>query len=942
KNGDLLLEFNGETLRQHKPFVYQNINGERKNIAANYQISKNRKPKTKDQIEVTFDLSEYDKSNDLIIDPILSYGSYLGGTVFDEARGIAVDAQGNAYIVGTSASLNFPTTAGTLKPTALPSTNNQFWYDAFVTKINPAGTALVYSTYFGGRNGSEIGTGAAVDASGNVLLSGTTAANDLPMVNAYQTAFGGTDDAFAAKLNSTGSAIIYSTYLGGNNTDTGGKIALNQTTGDAVFAGTSSSPNFPTTVGAYKQKLCDSPQNCSGIFYSGSYIVKLTATGSAVYSTLFDMGISDVTLDASDNATVGGTSGLVPPTPGAYQTANSGGIDGFIAKLNPGGNTLVFGTFLGGGLQSDRVKSIAIDSSGSIYAAGQTQNVGFPTTAGAFDQTHNGGEDGFVTKFNPAGSALVFSTFLGGGAKDEPFGIALGTDNSPFIAGETTSAATFPLKNSINGTNGSIFVTHLNADATALVYSTFLGQGGAYDIAVDGANNAYVTGHTTSVVVTPNSFQPLRGEATSTSSNKDAFVVKLAPTDESIQTYSISGTVSDPTQFGNYQPIVVTLTGTVTRSIILPYGNGSGNLPYFFGNLPAGGNYTVTARKIGFLTAPESVSFNNLGANQFADFTILNNQKPHGVITSPAHGTTYNAPATINITATASDPDGDAIAKVDFVAYSSATGSIPISTDTTAPYEATWTNVPIGTWSLYAIPTDSKGLVGDSTPVVQVNVVDPTGLSVSITSPTEGQIFQEGDYIPLSADVSSSTTVLEFYDQNNNLVGRRTSAPWSTTWRILNTGNYTITAKVYNSQGQTATSAPVRITVNRLNHRITGRITDNITGNSLSGVTLNLTSPTNPNITAATVTDSGGNYLFTDLGATVNDAIVITPGLTNYTFEPATRSIGYLGYINWENQNFIATRQTQISVALTSPTDGQIFNAPATVNLAANASSGAG
>ena len=578
-----------------------------------------------------------------------------------------------------------------------------------------------------------------------------------------------------------------------------------------------------------------------------------------------------------------------------------------------------------------------------MYATGKTENVGFPTTAGAFDQTHNGGEDGFITKFNPAGTALVFSTFFGGTAKDQPFSIALGTDNSPFIAGETTSGQTFPLKNSLNGTSGQIFVSHLNADASALIYSTLLGQGGAYEIAVDGANAVYATGHTTSIIATPNSFQPLRGEQTSTSSSKDAFVVKLAPTDENIQTYSISGSVSDPTQFGNNQLVTVTLTGTVSRTIILPYGNGSGVLPYFFGNLPAGGNYTVTAKKIGFTTAPESVSFNNLGANQFADFTILNNQKPRGVITSPAHGTTFNAPATVNITATASDPDGDAIAKVDFVAYNSTYGSLNISTDTTAPYEATWTNIPLlGTWSLYAIPTDSKGLVGDSTPVVQINIVDPTGLSVSITNPSEGQIFQEGDYVPLAANVSSSTSILEFYDQNNTLIGRRTSAPWSTTWRVLDTGNYTITAKVYNSQGQTAISAPVHITVNPINHRISGRITGNFSGSPISGVTLNLTSPSNPNITATTVTDSGGNYLFTDLGTTPNDGVIITPSSANYSFTPEMRSLG-LGYIiNWDNQNFSATQETQISVALTSPTDGQTFNAPATVNLAANATSGAG
>jgi hypothetical protein len=940
--GDLLLETagGGATLRQHAPVVYQNIDGERKKIPASYKIAANDERRTANEFAVSFELGEYDRSKELVIDPILAYGSYLGGTVFDEARAIAVDAQGNAYVVGTSASLNFPTTAGTVKPSMLPSTGgNQYWYDAFVAKINPAGTALVFSTYFGGRNGSETGSGVAVDAGGNVLFSGTTMAGDLPIVNAYQTAFGGTDDAFAAKLNSTGSAILYSTYLGGNNTDLGGKVALDAATGDAVFAGYASSPDFPTTSGAYKQKLCSSPQSCSGIFYYGSYVVKLTATGSAVYSTLFDMGVNDVALDAGDNAVLGGTAGAIPATAGAFQTATSGGIEGFIAKLNPAGNALVYGTFLGGGLQSDRINSIAIDAVGSIYATGQTQNTAFPTTAGAFDRTFNGGEDGFVTKFDPAGSALVYSTFLGGAAKDQPFGIALGSGNSAFIAGETLSPTSFPLKNSINGTNGTIFLTHLNADGSALVYSTLLGTGGAYDVAADGANGAYVTGHTTSIVVTPNSFQPMKGEPTSTGSAKDAFVIKLAPTDETVQTYNISGTVTDPTQFGNYQPIVVTVTGTVSRSIVLPYG---GVIPYFFGNLPAGGNYTVTARKTGFATDPESVAFNNLGANQFADFTILSNQKPIGVITSPAHGTTFNAPANIAITATASDPDGDAIVKVDFVAYSSASGNINLGTDTTAPYEFSWTNVPLGTWSINAYPTDSKGLRGDSTPTVHVFVVDPTGANVSITSPTEGQAFTEGSYVPISVDVSSSVNVVEVRDQNNNLVGRMTSAPWTTQWRVMETGNHTLTATAYTQTNQQATSVPVNITVNPINHRIAGRVIDSVTNSGIAGLTLNLTSPTNAGITAQTTTDSSGSYLFTGLGTTPADGVVITPSTSGYTFEPATRNIFYLGYIEWNNQNFLATPQTQISVTLTSPTNGQVFNAPAAINLAANAASGAG
>jgi len=941
-SGDLLLETNAGQIRQHKPFVYQEIDGERKEIASSYSIqnskSKIQNPKSGDFV-VSFNLAEYDKSKELVIDPILAYGSYLGGNAFDEGRSVAVDAQGNAYVVGTAASRDFPTTAGTIKPVLLPRVDapNSYWYDAFVTKINPNGTAIVFSTYFGGRNGSEIGLGAGVDANGNVFLTGNTMASDFPMVNALQSNFTGIDTNFAAKLNSTGSAIIYSTYLGVSN-GTPNKIAVNQTTGEAVFVGTTSSANFPTTAGAYKERLCDTPQSCSGVNFSGSYIVKFSPSGTAVFSTLFPASINDVGLDISDNVVVGGTATApaFQTTPGAFQPASSGGIEGFVAKLNSNGSSLAFGTFLGGGLQSDRVKGVAVDSTGNIYVTGQTQNTGFPTTAGAFDQTFNGGEDGFVTKFNPNGTALIYSTFLGGAGKDEPFAVGVGTDNSAFITGETTSTTTFPLRNSLNGTAGTIFLTRLNAEASALVFSSLLGQGGGYDLAVDAANNAYVTGHTTRILVSPTAFQSVKpGDI----SDKDAYIVKIAPTDENQTFYSISGMVVDENKGYNndYSPIVATITGTVNRSVNLPYNGGQ----YNFGVLPAGGNYTITIRKNGYVTSPQSETFNNLGANQFADFTILRNEAPVGVVTSPAHGTNYDAPATIAITATASDPDGDAITKVDFVAYSSETGSINLGTDTTAPYEFTWTNAPVGTFSINAIPTDAKGLRGYSTPVVHVFINDAAGLSVSITSPTEGQAFAQGDYVPLSANVSSSVSILEFYDQDDNLVGRRTSAPWSTTWRVMNTGNYTITAKVFNSQGQSLTSAPVSFVVNPMNHRITGRIFDLTANAGVANITLNLTSQTNPNITATTTTDAGGNYLFTDLGATPNDAVTITPVSANYTFEPQSRSIG-LGYINWDSQNFWATRITQINVAMTSPTEGQTFAAPATINLAANATSGAG
>jgi len=933
QSGDLVLETGAGTIRQHKPIVYQDIDGERKEIASAYKLTDDR---------ISFALGEYDNSKQLVIDPILSYGSYLGGAAFDEGRSITVDAQGNAYVVGTAASLNFPTTPGAVKTTNPPSTNNVQWYDAFVTKVNPAGTVLVFSTYFGGREGSESGGGVAIDANNNVLISGTTMSSDLPTVNAYQPAFGGTDDAFAAKLNSTGSAIIYSTYLGGNGTDTGGRVSVNQATGDAVFTGRVSSGNFPTTPGAFKPQLCTGGTDCNGIFYSGSYVAKFSAAGNIIYSTLFDANILDVTLDSNDNATFGGDVGNnLPTTSGAFQPASSGGIDGFIAKLNPTGSTLVYGTYLGGGLQSDHVTGIVLDPADNIYVTGRTENVGFPVTSGTLDLTFNGGEDGFVTKLDSAGSALIFSTFLGGTGKDQPTSIGLDQSSDVFVAGETTSGANFPLKNSLNGTAGTIFLTHLNSTASTLVYSTLLGVGGAYDLTVDGAGNAYLTGHTTSVLVTPNAFQTVLNRDPENITSKDGFVLKVAPADENAPLYSISGSVVNENygySVGDYAPIVVTITGTINRSVNLPYSGGQ----YFFGFLQAGGNYTVTAHKIGYVTSPENIVFSNLGANQSGDFTILRNHAPVGTITSPAHGTTYNAPATITIQASAADEDGDAIQKVDFVAYSSAAGSIPIATDTTAPYEATWTNVPVGTWALYAYPTDSKGLRGSSEPVVHVFVVDPSPVSVSITSPAEGQTFVEGDYVPINVAVSPSVTLVQVRDQNNNLVAWLTGNPWASTWRVMNVGDYTLIATAQNSQGQTVASTPVHITVGHINHRITGKVIDNFTSAPISNVTLNLVSPSNPSITATTSTDANGDYLFTNLGGTPNDAVTVTPQLDGYTFNPANRSIGYLGYINWANQTFTATRNTSIEVSLTNPAQGQTFTAPAAIDLRANATTGDG
>ncbi|MEZ5427134.1 MAG: Ig-like domain-containing protein [Pyrinomonadaceae bacterium] len=938
-SGDLLLETGGETIRQHKPFVYQEIGGERKEVAGLYRVKKT----TDKEFSVRFALAGYDKSQELIIDPILVYGSYLGGSLFDEGSGIAVDSGGNAYVVGTAASRDFPTTAGTVKPGMLPriGSTSSFWYDAFVTKINPDGTALVFSTYFGGRDGNESGGDIEVDDQGNIYFTGTTMASDFPTVNAYQTSFGGTDDAFLAKLNPTGSAIIYSTYLGGNNTDLGRKIALDRATGEATVIGRASSPNFPTTPGALKEKLCDSPTTCSGVFFSGSYIARFADDGTIAYATLFSAGLADVAIDVNNNAVIAGTGSSSLTTPGAFQTISTGGIEGYLGKLNPAGNQIVFGTLLGGGLESDVISGVAVDAAGNMYVAGTTENAGFPTTPGAFDTTFNGttgnNHDGFLTKFDPTGSSLVYSTFLGGTGKDEPKEIGLGSDDSAFIIGETTGAASFPLKNSLLN-SGNIFLTHFNADASALVYSTILGQGGGYDLTVDSADNAFITGRTNNIPVTPGTFQPIIGGGLITSPD-DGFVLKIGPTDETVTHYAISGSVTNEnTGFtNNYSPIVVTVTGTVNRSINISYDGGQ----YYFGNLPAGGNYTVTAKKAGYETSPQSIIFNNLGANQFGDFVILRNHEPEATITNPAHGDTFQAPASITIQADAGDPDdGDSIQKVEFVAYGSSVGNVPIGVDTQAPFEITWNDVPSGTWALYAYPYDNHGLRGNTMNVVHVFVTEPGGPTVTLTSPTEGQSFQAGEYITFSVDVSPSVTRVEYY-KDDALLAISTQSPFTKQVRFTETGDHAITAKAYNSQSQSTTSNVANISIVPFNHTISGRILDSLNHLPVEGVTVNLTSSTNPAISGTTLTDSGGNYSFTDIFGQWDDGATVTPVQQGYTFNPPSRTVT-IGFSDHLNQNFVAVPVTGITVNMTSPANGQNFPVNPTVTLAADASSTSG
>jgi hypothetical protein len=538
-DGDLVIPTEGGEVRLQKPLIYQESSGTRREILGGYVLKGAR--------EVAFKVGAYDPTKSLVIDPTLAYSTYLGsyiGDNFDQANSVAADSSGNAYVTGWTESSNFPTTAGAFQ-TSLggPDATN-----AFVTKLNPTGTALVYSTYLGGSS-YDYSLGISVDSSGHAYVTGIATSSNFPTTTgAFQTSFASTaypagSNAFVTKLNPSGSALVYSTYLGGSNEDWGNGIAVDSS-GDAYVTGISSSWNFPTTAGAFQTSLTG---------YSNAFITKLNPSGSAlVYSTYLGGSFADVgygiAVDSSGHAYVTGNtqSTSFPTTPGAFQTsllAHYG--NAFVTKLDPTGSALVYSTYLGGSGTSyccygDIAQGVAVDSLGHAYVTGGTVSSNFPTTAGAFQSslasTVANGSNAFITELNPTGSALLYSTYLGGSSNDYGYGIAVDSSRNAYVTGyatsdnfPTTADAFDTYKPEVCTVCPNAFVTKLNPNGSALVYSTYLGGDGAdigLGIAVDLIGNTYVTGSTSSsnFPTTTGAFQ------TSRAGYQSAFVAKLATT----------------------------------------------------------------------------------------------------------------------------------------------------------------------------------------------------------------------------------------------------------------------------------------------------------------------------------------------------------------------------------------------------------------------------
>lgn len=530
----------GEVI-DYAPFAYQQINGQRVKVQVSYRLI----DKNSYGFSVTGD---YDKSLPLIIDPDLTWSTFLGGNVEDSGEGIAIDSSGNVYVTGKTAdgTTDFPTTSG-----AYDESHNGI-YDVFVSKLNSTGSSLTYSTFIGG-NGTDVGYAIAVDGSGNAYVTGECDSGFPTTNNAYDESHnGGLADVFIVKLNSTGSTLSYSTFIGGADDDRGYGIEVDGS-GDVYVTGKTDddeSTDFPTTNGAY-----DTTHNGD----TDVFVVKLSPDGSGssdlLYSTFIGGSGGDygraIDVYNGDAYVTGNTYDAAtdfPTTGGAYDTSNNGDYDAFLAQISPdgsGSSDLEYSTFLGGN-ETDRGYGIAVDSSGDTYVTGQTEDgtTDFPTTSGAYDESHNGGHDVFVAKVSPDGSGssdLVYSTFIGGSGTDGGYAIALNSTNA-FVTGKTTDDTTdFPTTsgayNETHNGNNDVFACALTSSSDDLYYSTFLGGGSndyGYGIAVDSSGNAYLTGKTFD---TTTDFPTTSGAYDeSHNGGYDVFVCKLAIGLEPVET----------------------------------------------------------------------------------------------------------------------------------------------------------------------------------------------------------------------------------------------------------------------------------------------------------------------------------------------------------------------------------------------------------------------
>jgi uncharacterized repeat protein (TIGR01451 family) len=568
--GDLVLAVGGGQVTLQAPHVYQRFGADERRVDGRFEL--------RGRDRVGFALGEYDQRRTLIIDPVLTYSTYLGGSgdeactvILKVATGVAgcpavaVDSSLNAYIAGSTMSTNFPSGSGSPFQAGLKGTAN-----VFIAKFNSTANTLLFSTYLGG-NTIDTTAGLAVDAGTNVIVAGNTTSTNFP-TNGSNAAFQTTplsthNHVFVSKLDSLGHTLIYSTYLSGNEVDTATGLALDPS-GNAYVTGTTTSTEidtgFPSTLGSFSDSQYTSTGKRPGgtsSFFITKLNPSLSGASSVPYSTYFGGSTPSngetlgggVAVDVNSNVYItGGTTFTDMPVLNAFQGTLAGGLDVFVASLNPAavtGTQLLYSTYLGG-LGNDIGYGIAVDSALSAYVTGSTTSPDFPAAGtGVFQATLGGGTDAFLAKLGSPGTngvnvgtvPLNYFTYLGGSGDDVGLGVVVDNIGQSSIGSQGaritgwTASADFPVRNNpvqpVFGGGHDAFVARVDTTATSPTatghYATFLGGSGddfGTGIAVDFQGASYVAGETKSAnFLTEAPFQP------SLDGGSDAFLSKLGP-----------------------------------------------------------------------------------------------------------------------------------------------------------------------------------------------------------------------------------------------------------------------------------------------------------------------------------------------------------------------------------------------------------------------------
>jgi Beta-propeller repeat len=554
--GELVLKLGGSEILQPKPLIYQTVDGARREIGGGYKIL--------DARSVAFDVGKYDRARPLVIDPVLGYSTYFGGTLAETAWAVALDTNdGSVYIAGqTLSKLAMKKGPPFSTPGAIQEdfAGGKLIGDGFVARFDKTGTNLDYLTYLGGDK-DDLVSSVAVDAAGNAFVTGFTDSSNFPTAHALFPNIGGVEnsrnkafpgDAFVAELDSGGSNLLFSTYLGGSQLESGNGIAIDSAT-NIYVTGLTGSPDFPVTTNAVQNHLAGT---------NNVFVTEIGAGGSPlIFSTYlggtnFDSGES-IALDAANNIWVTGftSSTNFPITTNAFTTVLNGGLfkkngrayfayDAFVAKLAPSGASLLYSTFLGS-TNNDIGYHIICDAAGNAYVTGDSASPDFPNTetnvpglyahgniTGNKKDTGASDIDAFLTKFDPNG-VRVYSALFGGKGDDIGYGVGLDASGDVFVVGATTSkdfptnnvASPFRIK---NAGGDDVFVTAFSTtptNITAMLYSGYLGgkkNDFGYNIAVDPAGTAYIVGQTLSKdFPLTNAFQPFRN------GKSDAFLTKI-------------------------------------------------------------------------------------------------------------------------------------------------------------------------------------------------------------------------------------------------------------------------------------------------------------------------------------------------------------------------------------------------------------------------------